>query len=78
MDGLRLRMRWKSDQDCWYLIGTEDSSAAQAEDAKFDSSQGVIIDIAVHAEAGATCGSKYGSAEEGSFGATRNGRNRRR
>ena len=34
-------------------------------------SQGVIIDPAVDAEAGATCGSKYGSAEEGCFGATR-------
>jgi len=41
-------------------------------------SQGVIIDQAVYAEAGATCGSKCGSAEEGSFGATRGGRNRRR
>jgi len=41
-------------------------------------SQGVIIDPAVDAEAGATCESKYGSAEEGSFGVTRDGRNRRR
>jgi len=41
-------------------------------------SQGVIIDPAVDAEAGATCGSKYGSAEEESFGATRDKRNRRR
>jgi len=32
-------MRWKLDQECWYLIGTEDSSAAQAEDAKFDSAR---------------------------------------
>lgn len=40
-------------------------------------SQGVIIDPAVDAEAGATCGSKCGSAEEVSFGATRSRRNRR-
>jgi len=32
-------MRWKLEQDYWYLIGTEDSSAAQAEDAKFDSAR---------------------------------------
>ena len=31
-------------------------------------SQGVIIDPAVDAEAGATCGSKNGSAEEEKFG----------
>jgi hypothetical protein len=37
--GLRLRVRWKSDQECWYLIGTEDSSTAQAGDAKFDSAR---------------------------------------
>jgi len=36
---LRLRVRRKPDQECWYLIGAEDSSAAQAEDAKFDSAR---------------------------------------
>ena len=41
-------------------------------------SQGDIIDPAVDAEAGATRGSNYGSAEEESFGATRDKRNRRR
>jgi hypothetical protein len=34
-----LRVRRKPDQECWYLIGAEDSSAVQAEDAKFDSAR---------------------------------------
>jgi hypothetical protein len=36
---LGLRVRWKSGEECWYLIGTEDSSTVQAGDAKFDSAR---------------------------------------
>ncbi len=57
----------------WYRRFTHGASRG----CKVRFSQGVIIDSAVDAEAGATCGSRYGSAEEGSFGATRDGRNRR-
>ena len=47
-------MRRESGGDEPDLIGREDSSAAQAEDAKFECSQGFIIDPAAKAKTGAT------------------------
>jgi len=43
------------------LIEREDSSAAQAEDAKFECSQGFIIDPAAQARTGATRQGKRGT-----------------
>jgi hypothetical protein len=51
-DGLRLRVHQGSGRDIRYLAGREDSSAAQAEDAKFEYSRGFIIDPTVDAESG--------------------------
>ena len=41
---MRLKKHPGSGRDVQDLIGREDSSAAQAEDAKFEDSQGFIID----------------------------------
>ncbi|MGA8727234.1 MAG: hypothetical protein WB608_00680, partial [Terracidiphilus sp.] len=51
-DGLRLRVHRGSGRDMRYLVGREDSSAAQAEDAKFEDSRGFIIDPTANAESG--------------------------
>jgi len=42
---MRLRMHSESGRNVQEVFGHEDSSAAQAEDAKFENSQGFIIDF---------------------------------
>lgn len=49
-----MRLHPESGRDVQDLIGREDSSAAQAEDAKFETSRGFIIDPAVVAGLRAT------------------------
>jgi hypothetical protein len=51
---MRLKKHPGSGRDVQDLIGREDSSAAQAEDAKFEYSRGFIIDPAVAAGLRAT------------------------
>jgi hypothetical protein len=51
---MRLKLHPESGRDVQDLIGREDSSAAQAEDAKFEYSRGFIIDPAVAAGLRAT------------------------
>jgi hypothetical protein len=54
VDGRKLRLHRETGRNVQDPIGHEDSSAASVEDAKFESSRGVIIDPAVDAGAGAT------------------------
>jgi len=65
VDGLkRFGMHPGSGRNVQDLVGREDSSAAQAEDAKFETSRGFIIDPVVDAGVGATRRRKDDTAGE--------------
>jgi len=69
---MRLKRHPGSGRDVQDLIGREDSSAAQAEDAKFETGQGFIIDpAAVAGPRGNPGDAKAATPREARFGVTR-------